>query len=371
MENTEIWKLARNILLVRLDSLGDVLMSVPAIRAVRQTLPLATITLLTSSEGSAVTPLIPQIDKTITFDAPWVKNPSGFSASTREFNSVASKLRRQFFDAAIIFTVYSQNPLPAALLCFLANIPLRLGYCHENPYQLLNYWVPDPEPQVFIRHEVERQLALVKQVGLTTDNQKLAITVPEEAVASVKEKLSNKGVSPKSFWILLHPGASDIVRRYDPQKYIEAAKTLSKITQATIVVTGKEDEKDLVDSIAAGVGKNAVSFSGKLNLDELVSLISLSPLVITNNTGPAHIAAATNTPLVCVYGHTNPQHTPWMAQSRVLPFDVPCKACIRGICPIGTHPKPREVSPDEIVHASLELLNQTGKGISSWRLLTS
>ena len=76
------------------------------------------------------------------------------------------RLRRRSFDAAVIFTVYSQSPLPAALLCHLAAIPLRAAFCHENPYQLLTDWVRDPEPALE-RHEVERQLALVTELGFS------------------------------------------------------------------------------------------------------------------------------------------------------------------------------------------------------------
>ena len=109
---------------------------------------------------------MPVIDEVIVYDAPWVKNDVVVNDSKREY-AMVRKLRRQRFDAAVIFCVFSQNPLPAAFLCHLADIPLRLAYCRENPYKILTDWVPDPEPKKFIRHEVERQLDLVKTIGCT------------------------------------------------------------------------------------------------------------------------------------------------------------------------------------------------------------
>ena len=81
--------------------------------------------------------------------------------------ALIAELKARAFDAAAIFTVYSQSPLPAAYLCYLAGIPLRLAHCRENPYHLLTDWVPEPEPAARMRHEVQRQLDLVATVGCT------------------------------------------------------------------------------------------------------------------------------------------------------------------------------------------------------------
>ena len=139
------WASAERLLCVRLDSLGDVLMTTPAIRALRSRGRGKHVTLLTSPSGAAVARLVPEIDEVLVYEAPWMKAtpPPRGSARDRAF---ADALRDRRFDAAAIFTVYRQNPLPAAFLCYLADIPLRLAHCHENPYHLLTDWVPDPEP---------------------------------------------------------------------------------------------------------------------------------------------------------------------------------------------------------------------------------
>ena len=106
------------------------------------------------------------------------------------------KLREQRFDAAVIFSVFSQNPLPAAFLCHLADIPLRLAYCRENPYHVLTHWVPDPEPRAGIRHEVQRQLDLVRPSAAVPRDERFSLRVPAQARRRVNRLLQTLPMAP-------------------------------------------------------------------------------------------------------------------------------------------------------------------------------
>ncbi|MGI5827806.1 MAG: glycosyltransferase family 9 protein [Patescibacteria group bacterium] len=352
---TGSWENVKKVLAVRLDSMGDLLMTTPALRAIKESLHTKKLVLLTSRSASLATQFIPEIDQTIVFDAPWVKTQSNNIAANYISNTIA-KLKKEQFDAAIIFTVCSQNPLPAALLCYMSQIPLRLAYCHENPYALLTHWRPDPEPQFFIRHEVERQLSLVASVGYTASNKTLSLTLTQTAHNSVIAKLKTLKVDLHIPWVVLHPGVSEERRQYPLKNFCKALKELQKLTDFQILVTGNAAETELSRQAAQEIGRKAVSLGGQLTLEEFAALIALSQLLITNNTGPVHIAAAVGTPVVDLYANTNSQHTPWMVPNRVLIFDVPCKACERGICSTGPHHIQKHVKPREIVKASLELL---------------
>ncbi len=103
------------------------------------------------------------------------------------------------------------------------------------------------------------------------------------------------------------------------------------------------------------------SVAGQFDIAQLTALIEMAPLLITNNTGPAHIAAAVGTPIVDLYALTNPQHQPWQVPSRVLSHDVPCKFCYKSICPEGHHNCLRLVTPAQVVQASIELLRETAE----------
>jgi lipopolysaccharide heptosyltransferase II len=342
------WQAVRRLLCVRLDSIGDVLMTTPAIRAFRETLG-CHVTLLTSAAGAATAPFVPEVDEVIEFAAPWMKATG--EAATADLAMMA-RLRAARFDAAVIFTVYSQSPLPAAYLCHLAGIPLRLAHCHENPYRLLTDWVSDPEPHKLVRHEVQRQLDLAAAAGCTTGNLRLSFRVPEAARCNMQQRLGEAGRP----LVVVHPGASAASRRYPPESYARAIDLLIDETRCEAVFTGDAGEEELVRTVRGAMQRPSRSLVGRLGLGELGALIDAADLLVSNNTGPAHVAAALGTPVVDLYALTNPQHTPWNVPSRVLNHDVPCRNCYRSVCPAGHHDCLRRVAPETVAAAARDLL---------------
>jgi lipopolysaccharide heptosyltransferase II len=347
------WKGVKRLLCVRLDGLGDVLMSTPAMRAFRQSLG-CRITLLTSAAGAAAAPFIPEVDDVMTFAAPWMKATA--SAATRDAEMIAT-LGARGFDAAAIFNVYSQNPLPAAYMCHLAGIPRRLAHCHENPYQLLTDWVADPEPSALIRHEVRRQLDLAAAVGCVTTDEHLSFRVP----AAAKRRVARLARSWAHPLVVVHPGASAASRRYPPEQYARAIDLLVAQTSCEAVFTGDAAEAELVHTVRQSMRETSRVLVGELGLGELGALIAEADLLVSNNTGPAHVAAALGTPVVDLYALTNPQHTPWQVRSRVLNHDVPCRNCYKSACPAGHHDCLRKVAPERVAAAALELLQESRK----------
>lgn len=360
-DTAERWRRARRVLCVRLDQLGDVLMTTPAIRAVKGSGADRRITLLTSSGGGAVAPLIPEIDEFLIYDPPWMKATGPRHDPGPDFEMI-ERLRAGAFDAAAIFTVYSQNPLPSAMLCHLAGIPLRLAHCRENPYQLLTDWVPETEPESGVRHEVRRQLDLVKTIGARTSDERLSLRPTDEAFRRVDATLDRLGLGPVRRWAVIHPGASAPSRRYPPEGFAAVARRLVREEGWRVIFTGGPSEIGLVESIRHAMEAPSVSLAGRLDLDELSALIARAPVLIVNNTGPAHIAAAVGTPVVDLYALTNLQHTPWHVAGRVLSHDVPCSPCYKSVCPMGHHDCLRLVPPESVVAAARELLEETGNG---------
>jgi lipopolysaccharide heptosyltransferase II len=332
-------------------------MMTPAIRALREGAAGRRITLLTSPSGATVAGLVPEIDDVLVYEAPWVKSTPCRAGSAFD-RALIRRLHAMRFDAAVIFTTFSQNPLPAALLCHLAEIPLRLAHCHENPYGLLTDWVPDPEPEREIRHEVRRQLDLVATIGARTDDEHLSLASSGRAEDRVQRLLRERGIVTSQPWAVLHPGSTAASRRYPPELYADATRRLVDDHGWQIVLSGSASECDLTREIAARAGVPVHDVTGALDLAELTALIASAPVLITNNTGPSHVAAAVGTSVVCLYALTNPQHRPWLVPSRVLSYDVPCRWCYRSVCPEGHHACLRQVPPDDIVRAALELAAQ-------------
>lgn len=350
------WAAARDVLAVRLDSMGDVLMCTPAIRAMTEAGK--PVTLLTSPAGAAIARLVPEIAEVIVWSAPWMKATA--QADPQVDRAMIDRLAERGFDAAVIFTCYSQNPLPAALLCHLAGIPLRAAHVRDKPYALLSDPVAESEPERGIRHEVRRQLDLVATLGFATDDERMSLAIHIEARAAIEQELRALNLSDARPWALVHPGASAESRRWPPAHFAATIRELAR-EGWRVLVTGGRDERALVDELVALSGDAASTLPRDLSLAELAALIEAAPLMIANNSGPMHIAAALGTPTVCLYALTNPQHTPWMTPSIVLNHDVPCAWCARSICPEGHHNCLRLVEPGQVAAAALELHHETAR----------
>ncbi|MCF6407878.1 glycosyltransferase family 9 protein [Chitinophaga filiformis] len=354
------WKKCRRILCIRPDNIGDLLMSTPAIRALKQTFN-CHITVLVSSLGAAVVPEVPEIDDAIVFDVPWVQTTG--TPDPAQFSQLVNQLKDGRFDAAVIFTVYSQNPMPSIMLAYLAEIPLRLAYCRENPYQLLTHWIPDEEPYTFIRHQVARDLELVARIGAVTDKEQLSVRAKEILWPVVCEKLLLTGLDPQQPWIVLHPEVSEQKRKYPVKDWIAAGRKICAATNYQLLITGKNNAAEARE-IAAGIGSRAFSAAGLFDLEELIILIKHAPLLLSVNTGTIHIAAAVHTPVLVLYALTNPQHTPWRVTSKVLYFDVPAplqskNEVVKHVYRSFSAEKLPLATPDNIAKMTLAMLELT------------
>ncbi|NML13543.1 glycosyltransferase family 9 protein [Azohydromonas caseinilytica] len=360
-ERQRRWQSVKRVLAVRLDNLGDLLMTTPALVALRASLPQAHITLLASRAGAALASHVPVVDEVLAFDAPWVKRPDAALERALEPGQAEERLiealKSRRFDAAVIFTVCTQSALPAALLCLQAGIPLRLAYSRENPYELLTDWVPDTEvPSDGMRHEAQRQLDLVHHVGLQADAQRLMFRFKVEEALTMRHKFECAGGDLTRPYIVVHPGATAASRRWPAERFGQAAQALVDATGCQAVFSGGPDELPLVEQAMAAMRSPAISLAGQLSLGELASLIAGAQVTLCNNSAPAHLAAALDAPVVVLYALTNPQHTPWQARARVLNHPVPCRHCLKSVCPERHHDCLERVPPQEVAQAALELM---------------
>ena len=350
------WRDAYNILAVRLDNLGDVLMTTPAIaalkcRAGRQ------VTLLASPAGAALRNHLPAIDDVLVYDAPWVKGRMRSGAADRRF---LGKLAAGRFDAAVIFTVCTQSALPAALFCRMAGIPLRLAYARENPYGLLTDWVPETDAvESGMRHEVLRQIDLVRSIGCDARDLGLSFQCHSADERGAERKLDEAGGNHRVPYLVLHPGSTAASRRYPPERFARAAQLIAEQTGMQIVFSGGAEDRAAVMAAQSAMAMPSVSLAGALTLGELAALIRGAHLLVCNNSGPAHLAAAVQTPVVVLYALTNPQHTPWQVPSVVLNHDVPCRHCQKSVCPEGHHACLLGVEPEKVAAEAIMLMRRT------------
>lgn len=312
------WSNCQNILCVRVDNMGDVMMSSPAIRALKSSFS-CKLTLLTSPKGEKLARLFPFVDDVIACNAPWVKSEQ--NDEVQDFLNLVERLRELKFDACVIFTVYSQNPMPAIMLAYLAGIPLRLSYCRENPYELLSDWVPDQEPYSLIKHQVQRDLDLVQQIGASTTDTAYRVQFNKAAEDSVTEKLKEKGVHGP--FLVFHCGVSEPKRQYPDQLWVASAKLTLAQLGIPILFTGTMEEIDYVANIQQQVGGNSLSVAGLFSLEEFIYLLKEASAVVSVNTSTIHLCSAVQTPVTVLYAQTNPQHTPWDVKYTLLEYSIP------------------------------------------------
>ncbi len=340
------------LLAVRLDAAGDVLMCAPALRALAESGH--RVTLLTSNAGALAGERLDGIDQVLRWSAPWMK--ASVPATSSTVPDMARQLGAAGFDGALVFTSYSQSPLPAALLCQMAGIALRAAHCRENPYQLLTHWLREAEPEVLQRHEVQRQLDLAAHLGCRPSSERLGVRIGLQDREAADRALREAGIDPAGEWILLHPGASAASRRYPATLWRQAAERLESEIRLPLVFAGSSDELQLQREIFGGDDRRWPSVAGRLDFGGLAALISRARVLVCCNSAPAHLAAATGTPVVDLYALTNPQHTPWQVRHRLLYRSVPCHTCYQSVCPRGDNLCLSGVPPASVVAAVQELL---------------
>ena len=356
------------LLALRLDAAGDVLMCTPALHALSS--HGHRVSLLTSASGALAGECVDAIENVdggdgdgrgdgvsrkraiLRFDAPWMK--ASAPVAPQAVAEMAAVLKLHRFDGAVIFTSHTQSPLPAALLCQMAGIPLRLAHCRENPYQLLTHWVRDPEPAL-LRHEVQRQLDLVATLGCHTSERHLRLQVSDKDRAAAGALLSEAGLAEGQRFILLHPGASAPSRRYPARHWHALVRMLPTRLARPLVIAGGADDQALAAALCV-TEPRCINVAGKTSFGMLAALVARASVLIACNSAPAHIAAALRTPVVDLYALTNLQHMPWLVDCRVLFQPVPCAGCLQSTCPQPHHACLEQVSPERVLQAVHELL---------------
>ncbi len=345
------------VLVVRMDGLRNVLIMAPVLRGLRQRLPGASITLLTSPEGSQAAPLFPWINDVIVSEA-LQQDPDGKVRFNPEREmGLLEELNGGNFDAAFIFTDAGQSPLPAAYTCYLAGIPHRLGFSENLAGGSLSFNLPSPAEDL---HQVDRSLSLLQAVSLPVEARHLELRVPARVQAAADQMLRSHGIRPERPFLVLAPGAGLSTRRYRPQAFAEVLRLISAETGLPIVITGTAQETASLHPLLEAARKvrtgRVVSLVGRTSVPDLAAILRRSALVITNNSPVLQIADAFRRPIVALYSGRDmvAQWRPLNSRARLLTRPVHCSPCYETQCPYAM--ECLDIRPEEVAVAALELL---------------
>lgn len=332
----------KRILVIRLDSLGDGVLSLPAINSLQKQFPKAQIDFLVSRPLFDLYPLFffPRSNITL-FEPNWLTGKS----SLRDFFDRAARLRASRYDLAIDF----RGDIRSILLMSVAGIPQRWGRTGTGGGFLLSR----SRPVHFDRHEVLECLDLVHEKGRSTAAEFPAIRLNPEAHQKFQEKLVNFKGQRK---IVIHVGAGYPSKRWPVSNFLALAKRIREKGLGVPIFVGGENEKHLVQSFSLDLQRGFLDLVGKTTLAELLYLLSLSDLFIGDDSGPAHLAAALKKKLVVVFSGTNDpaKWAPWSPDLRLVRYPVPCSPCEEKVCPKERHFCMEDIKVEQVFEAVKE-----------------
>lgn len=345
---------ARRILAVRLDNVGDVVLLSPALRALRNAAPMASITLMATPVGAQVAPLLPWIDDVVVQQVVWQDASGAMPFDPTREQSLVETLRAGAYDAAFIFTSFSQSPYPPAYACYLAGIPIRAGLSKEFGGAVLSH---NGRPLPDDVHQAERNLRLLEDAGIPAMDRSLELRVPHDARASADGLLQAHGLGAMTRLVVVAPGASCAARRYAPNRFVAAAQQVARASGLRIVVAGSERERPLAADIASAV-EGGVSLAGDTTIPELAAVIDRAALVIANDSGPMHIADALRRPMVILFSGTEleRQWEPRSAPATLLRRETACAPCYGFTCPYAM--ECLDIAPQQVAAAALRMLRE-------------
>ncbi len=327
--------------------IGDAVMSLPAITAIGNSFKNAEIFILARSWVSPIYINNPYVDRIVEYRSGDIHK--GIMGRMK----LIGEMKKEGFDAAFLL----QNAFDAALIAFLARIPIRVGYATDLRGFLLTHPIKNPGKKRM--HHMHYYLEMLRKSNIVdvTNCNYPAIHLMEEEYRWADQFLSMNGIDTEKSVIGINPGASyGPAKRWFPERFAGAAEELSQILNASVILFGSKEDGEVCRKISENLRCRNIDLSGKTNLRELISIISRCTLFITNDTGPMHIASALNIPVVAIFGSTDPDLTaPVGNHVSIVRKKVECAPCFERYCRRNFECMDN-INVSDVVKASLSLL---------------
>ena len=356
----------KNILIIRPDAIGDLVLITPALHALRKNFPKARISILVQKYTSDLVNVHPDIDEVIIDDIREKK-----VNNLKDYFNYVRKIKEKRFDLGIDFYSFDYR---YPLLMLLAGIPYRVGDRSRVMLSFFYNWGTILKYKDYTKHMVELHLELLKKLGIEEKNPQLNVYIPEEIILKFKVRLSELGILDSDFLIGIHPGCG-ASRPWDSNGYAELCDALQQKFGAKVVITGGPREREKAAEIISLCKSKPINLVEKTSLAELSALIKRFNLYIGVDTGPIHLAAALGTPLVLLLLAKNVKPVrwgPWKTRHFIL-YPHPASGC-----PLYCDPgKCREsycsdkLTVSNILDAAERLKkNDPGNSLEDWRKMS-
>jgi heptosyltransferase-2 len=315
--------------------IGDSILAIPSMRSLKTNFPDSSITIVAKNWVKDVFINLESVDDIIVIPD---KN------DLKSLKNAAKKLKKREFDTGLLLT----NSFISALLFYMAGIPKRWGYKKDGRQILLTKPIPNKNPRKQI-HQVQYYQNIISGLGLKVSPPKLHLSVTKQQKDLAREFLFSLNIDPQKKLIILNPGAYyGSAKRWPVSKYGDLAETLQRRFNLNLLIIGSQSEAGIADSISACLKKKPINIAGKTPLRMLAGVISLSDVIISNDSGPMHLANALGIPVVALFGPTIPAVTrPFHQPYKVIKKEVPCWPCSYRECPYE-HQCMLKITPQEV-----------------------
>ncbi len=315
-----------NRILIRATNwVGDAVMTIPALEAVRDNFPASTLVVLARPWVIPLFANHPAVDQVLP-----IRKGKGYLSDLVEIIRVARLIRRHKFDLAILF----QNAFEAALLACLGGIRFRIGYNTDGRRFLLSH-AAIRNDKVLKLHQVEYYLSLLRAMGWTARSKDSRLFVVEKDMETIRSLLLSKGIGEDDFLLGLSPGAIfGPAKRWPAERFAFIGDWASERWGAKVLVLGSERERDICMVVCKSMKHAMLNLCGMTTIGEAMALIKRCRFFVTNDSGLMHIAAALNVPMVAIFGSTDPVTTgPRSRKARIVKHQIDCSPCLRPECP--------------------------------------
>ena len=339
-----------NILIVKLSAIGDVIHTLPSLAALRRLYPDAHITWVVEEAAADIVLNHPQLDRVLIFRRKsWIAflKKGKFALAWQGFRVFLSELRNRPYDIVIDF----HGLFKSSIVVFLSKGKRKLGY--DSLQELSGLFLNEKIPEDMTKHAVDRYLDLVHHLGRVSGQVKSVLPIDPAAEAGCRALQDGHSLEKKRY-IAVNPVALWETKLWDNQKFADLADAIQERLNIPVVFTGRDQES--LDKITRAMTTKAVNLGGQTSLPELACIYRDALTVISTDSGPMHLAAATGTPVIALFGPTDPARTgPYGTGHAIIRTGIPCSPCLLKKCPA---PKCMEDITSERVFAAVEKMLQ-------------